>query len=140
MSTILLTALLIRNTAVTSEDDRITVCRQDDVLYVKYYDSHSKKNYELNLGNAPLWSYVRNLCKMFVTDMDPFKQLQLNFHGFPTYMMTTNSVTPDTLAMLQDVCEIVSKSAEEDLYADMPPLIHCRHNFADDTSFSKQRR
>lgn len=126
MPAILLTALLIRNTAVTSQDDKIIVRREDDVLYVKYYDSDSKKNYELNLGNAPLWTYVRNLCKMFETDTDPFKQLQLNFHGFPTYMMTTKTVTADTLAMLQDVCDIVGKSAEEDLYADMPPLVHCR--------------
>jgi hypothetical protein len=61
---------------------------------------------------------------MFATDTDPFQKLQLNFHGFPTYMMTTDTVTNDTLAMLQDVCDIVSKSVEEDdLYADMPPLV-----------------
>jgi hypothetical protein len=125
MSVILLTAFLIRNTAVPGNDDRITVRREDDSLHVKYYDSHSKKSYDLHLGDSSLWSYVRNLCKMFATDTDPFQKLQLNFHGFPTYMMTTDTVTNDTLTMLQDVCNIVSTSAEEeDLYADMPPLAH----------------
>ena len=122
-------------------DDKITVRRVDDSLHVKYYDAHSKKNYELNLGNGSLWSYVRNICKMFTTDNDPFQKLQLNFHGFPAYMMSMDSVTNDTLAMLQDVSDIVSRSVEEnDLYADMPPLIHCKHSrSAGEAHFAQHR-
>jgi hypothetical protein len=130
MSLVLLSAFLIRNRNVSGEDDKIYVRKNDDTLLVKYYDGHSKKNYELNLGNTPLECYVKNLCKMFKTDTDPFVEFQLNFHGFPTYMVTQAKMTDDTISMLQEVSTIVSNSAFDD---DMPELIpyrsrHCCEN------------
>ena len=122
MAVILLSAFLIRNTDLHGNDDRITVRRRDNGLIIKYYDAHQKKNYELNLGNSSLWSYVKNVCKMFNTDAEPFQLLQLNFHGFPTYMLNINTVNDDTMTMLEEVSGMIDNSLE-DPYADMPPLI-----------------
>jgi hypothetical protein len=121
MAVILLSAFVIRNTDVRGNDDRITVRRGDNGLLVKYYDAHAKKDYELNLGDSSLWSYVKNVCKMFNTDAEPFKLLQLNFNGFPTYMLNINTVNDDTMPMLKEVSMMVDNSV--DPYADMPPLI-----------------
>jgi hypothetical protein len=133
MAVILLSAFLIRNTDVRGNDDRITVRRGDNGLLVKYYDAHTKKNYELNLGDSSLWSYVKNVCKMFNTDAEPFKLLQLNFHGFPTYMLNINTVNNDTMSMLKDVSTMVDNSV--DPYADMPPLIP----FSETRAYERQR-
>jgi hypothetical protein len=121
MAVILLTAFLIRNNNLHADDDKISVRRGDNGLLVKYYDAHAKKNYELNLGDSSLWSYVKNICKMFNTDAEPFQRLQLNFHGFPTYMLNINTVNNDTMEMLEEVSGMVDNSV--DPYADMPPLI-----------------
>ena len=121
MAVILLTAFLIRNNNLHAHDDRIIVRRRDNGLIVKYYDAHAKKNYELNLGDSSLWSYVKNICKMFNTDAEPFQLLQLNFHGFPTYMLNINTVNNDTMEMLEEVSGMLDNSV--DPYADMPPLI-----------------
>lgn len=133
MAVILLSAFLIRNTDVRGNDDRITVRRGDNGLLVKYYDAHTKKNYELNLGDSSLWSYVKNVCKMFNTDAEPFKLLQLNFHGFPTYMLNINTVNEDTMPMLKEVSTMVDNSV--DPYADMPPLIP----FSETRAYQRQR-
>jgi len=125
MAAVLLSAFLIRNPEVSSQDDRITVFKNGDGLLVKYYDGHAKRNYELKMENDDLGTYVKNVCRMFSTDDDPFAKLQLNFHGFPTYMMTTRSVNEETLSMLNKISWMVTDSffREEDDDDDMPPLI-----------------
>jgi hypothetical protein len=124
MTSVLLSIFLIRNPDVSSQDDRITVLKNGNGLLVKYYDGHSKKNYDLKMENDDLGSYVKNVCKMFSTDEEPFAKMQLNFHGFPTYMIVPNTVTEETLSMLNKVSWMVTDSFfpdEED--DDMPPLI-----------------
>ena len=125
MTSVLLSIFLIRNPDVSSQDDRITVFKNGDGLLVKYYDGHSRKNYDLKMENDDLGSYVKNICKMFSTDEEPFAKMQLNFHGFPTYMMLPNTVTEETLSMLNKVSWMVTDSffPEDEEDDDMPPLI-----------------
>ena len=125
MTSVLLSIFLIRNPNVSSQDDRITVFKNGDGLLVKYYDGHTKKSYDLKMENDDLGSYVKNVCRMFNTDVDPFVKMQLNFHGFPTYMMHPDTVNEETLSMLNKVSWMVTDSffPEEDEDDDMPPLI-----------------
>jgi hypothetical protein len=128
MTSVLLSIFLIRNPNVSSQDDRITVFKNGPGLLVKYYDGHTKKSYDLKMESDDLGSYVKNICRMFNTDTDPFAKMQLNFHGFPTYMMNQDTVTEETLSMLNKVSWMVTDSffpeeEDEEDYADMPPLI-----------------
>lgn len=123
----ILTAALIRDTAFSKNDDRINVRREDNNLRVQYYDGITKKNYELLLTNTSLGTYVKHLCKLFNTDVEPFKTMQFNFIGFPTYLVNKNTLSKSVIYTLQDIAGIVVESAfaddPADLYDDMPPLV-----------------
>jgi len=123
MAAVLLSAFLIRNPEVNTQDDRITVFKNGDGLLVKYYDAHTKRNYELKMENDDLGAYVKNVCRMFSTDEEPFAKLQLNFHGFPTYMMLPNSVTEERLSMLNRISWMVTDSFFGEVEDDLPPLL-----------------
>jgi hypothetical protein len=138
MAAVLLSAFLIRNPTVASDDDSITVLKHGDSLLVKYYDGHTNKNYELKMENDDLGSYVKNVCRMFSTDEEPFAKLQLNFHGFPTYMMLPNTVTEETLSMLNKISWMVTDSFfpdEEEDDDEMPPLVPTQPVSACDNSY-----
>jgi len=133
-STLLLSACLARDMNNSSADDTISVRKENNTLIVKYYDGDSKRKYELNLGKTSLWTYVKSIYRMFSTDVEPFKMLQLNFHGFPTYALHPNSLNDDIMQTLEDVSNMVSNGEDEDPYADMPPLI----SFAEAQARSKR--
>ena len=123
----ILTAALIRDPASHKSDDRISVRRQDNNLRVQYYDGESKKEYELLLTNTSLGTYVKHLCKLFNTDVEPFKTMQFDFIGFPTYLVNKDTLSKSVIYTLQDIAGIVVESAfaddPEDKYDDMPELV-----------------
>jgi len=123
----ILTAALIRDPASSKNDDRIRVCREDNNLRVQYYDGETRKDYELLLTNTSLGTYVKHLCKLFNTDVEPFKTMQFNFIGFPTYLVNKDTLSKSVIYTLQDIAGIVVESAfaddPEDKYDDMPALV-----------------
>lgn len=131
--------LIRESTSSTSSksDDVITIKRNNDNINVRYVDrqngSHSTQN--LTLSNTGLKKYIQNLGHLFLTDTQPFTEIQFNFPGFPSYLLTQDALhhTP-TQDSLMDIADIVNDSWFEDVasdtYADMPALIPlAKHNY-----------
>jgi hypothetical protein len=123
---VILNARLIRDSNRPEKDDRVTVRRQDNNLKVTYYDADAERKYELLLTNTSLGTYVRHLCCLFKTDIDPFDTIQFNFNGFPMYLAKRDSLTGKVARMLEDIAGIAVESEfaddPSDIYEDMPPL------------------
>ena len=123
-NSLVLSAFLTRNFDDNSQDDTIFVRRVDDVFQVKYYDAIYGKTLTLLLSRYAFPTYVKQLCSLFVMDHIPFKQIQFNFHGYPTFMAShdTFQKNPELTATLAQIADVVSDSffMDDD---EMPPLI-----------------
>jgi len=103
---------LIRNDNAAS-DDLIIVKRDDDYISVKYTDrqcNHTVVN-RLTLHSTGLSQYIQNMGYLFMRDTDPFRQMQFNFPGFPTFLTTRESISNiDTQNALMEIADIVNDS------------------------------
>ena len=124
-------AFLTRNFDDKSQDDTIHIKRVDDSFQVKYYDAIYGKTLTLLLSRYAFPTYVKQLCSLFVMDHIPFKQIQFNFHGYPTFMASQDTFqkNPELTATLAHIADVVSDSFFMD--DEMPPLIpieDCYHS------------
>lgn len=128
-SPIALCVHLVRDSNNQSADDYVKIRRNGDKFLVIYHDSTSasKKDMELLLSRENLVVYIKNLCKLFLRDRVPFLEIQFNFLGFPTFLASHDTFNndPKLLSTLTSIARLVSDSvfADDDDYADMPPLI-----------------
>jgi hypothetical protein len=114
---------LIRDGKNSSDDDRITICRKDGHIRIGYYDarSNSKTSHSIVLTRVALSAYIKNLCVLFANDADPFEEFQINFPGFPCFMLNQNTIhNVYTKQALEECATIVSNS----WFADVDD-VHC---------------
>jgi hypothetical protein len=127
MSSIVLRIVLVRSAEDPKQDDKIIVRRVDNNLEATYHDSHSGIRQKLLLTQTGLDAYVRLICKLYKMDSDPVKSLQFDFLGFPSYMITKDTLTKGVINTLQEVSAVVSESVFSDCaegcYCDMPELV-----------------
>ena len=102
-----------QNSISTQDDDTVTIRREDNNLRVTYKDKQNGiyTQASLLLTNTSLGSYISNLGYLCMVDDEPFRSIQFNFPGFPSFMATPKSLKDtDTQAMLVDIANIVSES------------------------------
>jgi hypothetical protein len=114
-----------QNSISTQEDDTVSIRREDNNLRVTYNDKQNgiKTQASLLLTNTSLGAYIRNLGYLCMVDDEPFRSIQFNFPGFPSFMATPKSLKDtDTQAMLVEIANIVSESwfADHPSKGDMP--------------------
>jgi hypothetical protein len=143
---------LIRNNSYPDKsqtDDKAIITFNNDSLDVKYIDRQCNKTTEhcLHLEKNGLAKYVKNIGYLFLTDTEPFTQIQFNFPGFPSYMLTREALkNTDTQDALMEIASMVNESwiNEDDA---LPPLISLprgntasrplpRHEYYDDEPYS----
>ena len=127
MSSTVLRIVLVRSSEDPKQDDKIVVRRVDNNLEATYYDSNSGIRQKLLLTQTGLDAYVRLVCKLYMTDDDPVWSLQFDFLGFPSYMISKNTLTKGVISALQEISAVVSESVFSDCaegcYCDMPKLV-----------------
>ena len=102
-----------QNSISTQEDDTVSIRREDNNLRVTYTDKQNgvKTQASLLLTNTSLGAYIRNLGYLCMVDDEPFRSIQFNFPGFPSFMATPKTLKDtDTQAMLVEIANIVSES------------------------------
>ena len=111
------------NNNVQKKDDIVLIKPQDNNIRVEYTDNqggYSSKQV-LYIGKNDLGRYIRNLGHLFLSDVEPFIEVQFNFPGFPSFMTNQRSLKDtDTQDALMEIAELVSTSwfTEE-----LPPLV-----------------
>jgi hypothetical protein len=100
-----------------SFDDLVIIKRSVNNIVVTYTDNSAKNichpamKETLTLTSTDLGRYIQNLGYLFMDDKDPFKEMQVNFPGFPTFLMTRESIkNVNTQEALVDIAKIVSES------------------------------
>lgn len=119
---------LIRNNAHHTEsntDDKVIITLKNDAIHVKYIDRQNNAviRHYLTLEKNGLSKYIQNIGYLFLTDTEPFTQIQFNFPGFPTYMLTQQALkNTETQDSLMEIAQMVNDSwlIEDDT---LPPLI-----------------
>ena len=104
---------MIRNGADSTQDDKITIKRVDGNVLVDYYDARSNSNTstKLLLTRTALSSYMKHLCVLFANDAEPYEEMQINYPGFPCFMVTQKTIhTFETRDVLLGCANIVSDS------------------------------
>ena len=107
------------NALSTHDDDTITIRREDNNIRISYRDKQNgiHSQHSILLTRTSLGSYIRNLGWLVLTDVEPFRSMQFNFPGFPSFMTTPASLkNEDTQAALVEIAEIVGES----WFADYP--------------------
>jgi hypothetical protein len=126
---------LIRNNSYCENsytDDMVTIMFKNDTIHVKYTDRQSNETtkHALTLEKNGLAKYIKNIGYLFLTDTEPFTQIQFNFPGFPSYMLTREALkNTDTQDALMEIASMVNESwiSEDDV---LPPLIPlARHEY-----------
>jgi len=115
---------MIRNGADSTQDDKITIKRVDGNVLVDYYDARSKSNTstKLLLTRTALSSYIKHLCVLFANDAEPYEEMQINYPGFPCFMVTQNTIVNIyTRETLLECANIVSES----WFSDFPEGCEC---------------
>jgi len=115
---------LIRDATDSSRDDQVKVYRLNNNIHVKYTDREvgSTVVTHLDLVTTGLSGYIESLLELFVNDEQPFKQIQLNFPGFPMLLASRDTLTSEFRKQISTVAAIVCES----WFAD------CSHSFEDD--------
>jgi hypothetical protein len=118
------------NNNVAKKDDVVVIKPQDNNIFVDYTDNqdgYSSKQ-KLYIGKNDLGRYIRNLGHLFLSDVEPFKEAQFNFPGFPSFMVNHRSLKDtDTQDALMEIADLVSASWFTD---DMPPLVPQESNYS----------
>jgi hypothetical protein len=116
---------LIRNLDSNGKtDDHVTIFPKGDKIHVSYRDRQNGSNTKqvLVLGKNDLSRYIQNLGLLFLNDVEPFKQAQFNFPGFPSFLVNQKSLNnTDTQDALMEIADLVATSWFTD--DDLPPLV-----------------
>jgi len=98
----------------SKSDDVIVITPRKNSLVVKYTDRLAVtdvKRTKLVLPKDGLVSYIQNMAYLFMVDTDPFKNMQLNFPGFPVFMVSPTSLkSVDTQDAIMHTASIVTQS------------------------------
>ncbi len=124
-------------------DDLIIVTREDNNLRVVMKDAYSQKNSNLLLTTTSLADYMDTLLKLARNDCDPYRSVQLDFPGYPSFLFSIARLqNPEVIqqvraaardvheswlanlpAAADDISTSCSSTDSEEEYADMPALI-----------------
>jgi hypothetical protein len=123
---------LIRDPEIESNDDVIYLSKGKNGIHVKYTDTVSHSVQRIILSEHNLAQYVMNITTMFLNDDAPFKKIQYNFPGYPTFLATSNTLTRDTQDAIRYAAVHAAQSWEKTNQTcdtcdsecdDMPPLV-----------------
>ena len=112
MQPLVVSVYLIRKDGEESTDDRIYIrCASEDLLSATYHDKDVSKSYTLYIDRDELDRYIMSIADIFTADIDPFDKIQFNFNGYPTFMLSRQSLdTRQTRHMLKNVSRSVMRS------------------------------
>lgn len=112
MQPLVVSVYLIRKDGEESTDDRIYIrSASEDLLSATYHDKDVSKSYTLYIDQDQLDRYIMSIADIFTADTDPFDKIQFNFNGYPTFMLSRQSLeTRQTRHMLKNVSRSVMRS------------------------------
>ena len=112
MQPLVVSVYLIRKDGEESTDDRIYIrSASEELLSATYHDKDVSKPYTLYIDRDDLDRYIMSIADIFTTDTDPFEKIQFNFNGYPTFMLSRQSLaTRQTRHMLKSVSRSAMRS------------------------------
>ena len=112
MQPLVVSVYLIRKDGEESTDDRIYIrSASEELLSATYHDKDVSKPYTLYIDRDELDRYIMSIADIFTADTDPFEKIQFNFNGYPTFMLSRQSLTTrQTRHMLKSVSRSAMRS------------------------------
>jgi hypothetical protein len=112
MQPLVASVYLIRADGAESTDDRIYIRSvSENLLSATYHDKDVTKPYTLYMDIDELDRYITSIADIFTADTDPFKKIQFNFNGYPTFILDKESFDErQTRHMLKTVSRSVMRS------------------------------
>jgi hypothetical protein len=112
MQPLVVSVYLIRKDGEESTDDRIYIRSvSEGLLSATYHDKDVSKSYTLYIDREELDRYIMSITDIFTADTDPFDKIQFNFNGYPTFMLSRETLdTRQTRHMLKNVSRSVMRS------------------------------
>jgi len=111
---LLLSIYLTRRDDLKTSDDKIVVKKQaDGNLQIEHYDATVKKTYNLTITADTLPTYVKDICRLYLNDSeeaDPFVNIQINFTGYPAFLMNRQRLGDNLMRTLRSMAETVINS------------------------------